>query len=170
MKIFAIIGYTNSGKTKTLVEIIKELIRRGKTVNTVKAIHIEGFSVDTEGKDSWRHQQAGAKVTAIRSDVETALLFQKSMSAKELIPFFNADYLIFEGFTKEKDVPKILCSTSLEDIDERFNQTVFAISGVISKTLKEFKNVKVINGLTSTKELVDLIEKRSIKAQKLLDL
>ena len=170
MKIFAIIGYTNSGKTSTLVEIIKELVRRGKTVNTVKAIHIEGFSVDTEGKDSWRHRQAGAKITAIRSDVETALLFQKSMSAKELIPFFNADYLILEGFTEEKNVPKIICSTSLEDIDKRFNQTIFAISGVISKTLNEFKNVKVINGLTSAKELVDLIEERSIEAQKLLDL
>lgn len=170
MKVFSIIGYTNSGKTSTLIEIIKELAKRGKTVDTAKAIHIENFSVDTEGKDSWKHKQAGAKTTALRSNIETAFLFQKSMNAKELIPFFDADYLALEGFTQDKDVPKILCLASLEDIDQRLNESVFAISGLISNELTEFKDFKVINGLTSIVELVDLIEKKSIDSQKLLNI
>ncbi|MHA1557537.1 MAG: molybdopterin-guanine dinucleotide biosynthesis protein B, partial [Candidatus Heimdallarchaeota archaeon] len=40
MKIFTIIGYTNSGKTSTLIEIIKELVNRGYNVNSVKHVHI----------------------------------------------------------------------------------------------------------------------------------
>ena len=62
MKVFTIIGYTNSGKTSTLIEIIKELVARNFDVNTVKAIHIEGFSIDQKGKDSWQHREAGAKI------------------------------------------------------------------------------------------------------------
>ncbi|NHJ47880.1 MAG: molybdopterin-guanine dinucleotide biosynthesis protein B [Asgard group archaeon] len=168
MKVFTIIGYTNSGKTSTLVEIIKELVTRRYEVNTMKAVHIEGFSIDQKGKDSWKHREAGAKVTATRSDTETAFMYQKSMSVKELIEFFNCDYLVLEGFTKEKDVPKILCAKNTDEIDDRFNESVFALSGIISNELKEFKGVKVINGLTSTIELVDLIEQHAIDSRKLM--
>lgn len=168
MKILTIIGYTNSGKTTTLLEIIKELVSRGYKVNTVKAIHVEGFSIDQEGKDSWRHQQAGATITATRSDKETAILYQKSMSVKELLPYFKADFLVLEGFTKEKNIPKILCAKNVEEIDERFNESVFALSGIISNDLQEFNGIKIINGLTNIKELVDLIEVNAIDSEKLL--
>ncbi|NHK30128.1 MAG: molybdopterin-guanine dinucleotide biosynthesis protein B [Asgard group archaeon] len=169
MKIIIIVGYTNSGKTSTLLEIIKELVSRGYEVNTVKSIHIDGFSIDQEGKDSWRHQQAGATVTATRSDVETAILYQKSMNVKELIPFFDADYLILEGFAKEKNIPRILCAKNIEEIDDRFNESVFALSGIISNEMQEYNGIKVINGLTNVKELVDLVEKKAIDSKKILD-
>jgi molybdopterin-guanine dinucleotide biosynthesis protein B len=168
MKVFTIIGYTNSGKTSTLVEIIKELVARNYEVNTVKAIHIEGFSIDQSGKDSWKHREAGAKVTAIRSDIETTIMYQKSMSVKELISLFNCDYLVLEGFTKEKLVPKILCAKNNDEINDRFDSSVFALSGIISNTLSEFQGVKVISGLTSTKLLVDLIEQHAIDSNELL--
>jgi molybdopterin-guanine dinucleotide biosynthesis protein B len=168
LKIVALIGYTNSGKTSTLLEIIKELVSRGYVVNTVKAIHIEGFSIDQKGKDSWRHQQAGATVTATRSDVETAILYKKSMNVKELITFFDADYLILEGFTKEENIPRILCAKNIEEIDDRFNESVFALSGIISNDMQEYNGIKVINGLTNVKELVDLIEEKAIDSEEIL--
>lgn len=164
MKVFSIIGYTNSGKTSTLLEVIKELVRRGKTVHTIKAIHIEGFSVETEGKDSWLHREAGASRTAIRSNVETTIMYQKAMSAKELIPFFDADYLVLEGFSTEKKVPKVLCSKNLNDLKEMLDDTVFAISGVISNEINEFQGIRAFNSQISISELVDLIERNAINS------
>jgi molybdopterin-guanine dinucleotide biosynthesis protein B len=164
MKVFSIIGYTNSGKTSTLLEVIKELVRRGKTVQTVKAIHIEGFSVETEGKDSWLHREAGASRTAIRSNVETTIMYQKAMSARELIPFFDADYLVLEGFSSEKKVPKVLCSKNLDDLKELLDDTIFAISGVISNEVNEFQGIRAFNSQVSISELVDLIERNAISS------
>ncbi|MFW9924609.1 MAG: molybdopterin-guanine dinucleotide biosynthesis protein B [Candidatus Thorarchaeota archaeon] len=168
MKIFTIIGYTNSGKTRTLEEIIKELVRRGYSVNTVKNVHIENFSIDTEGKDSWRHREAGATVTGVRSNIETAIIFQRRMNAKELIPYFNCDFLALEGFSDETSIPKILCAKDLEDLDERFDKTVFAISGVVANEVTEYIDVKSINSLLNIKALVDLIEKHAIDKEEFL--
>ncbi|MBK5112483.1 MAG: molybdopterin-guanine dinucleotide biosynthesis protein B [Candidatus Heimdallarchaeota archaeon] len=164
MKVFSIIGYTNSGKTSTLLEVIKELVRRGKTVHAVKAIHIEGFSVETEGKDSWLHREAGASRTATRSNVETTIMFQKALSARELIPFFDADYLVLEGFSSEKKVPKVLCSKNLDDLKELLDDTIFAISGVISNEVNEFQGIRAFNSQVSISELVDLIERNAISS------
>jgi len=164
MKVFSVIGYTNSGKTSTLIEIIKELVKRDKTVNTVKAIHIDGFSVETEGKDSWLHRQAGASRTAIRSNVETTIMYQKAMSAKELMPFFDADYLILEGFSSEKKVPKVLCSKNLDDLKELLDDSVFVISGVISNEINEFQGIRIINSHDSISELVDLVERNVVNS------
>ncbi|RLI72432.1 molybdopterin-guanine dinucleotide biosynthesis protein B [Candidatus Heimdallarchaeota archaeon] len=168
MKIFTIIGYTDSGKTSTLIKMIEELVKRGFVVNTVKKVHIENFTVETEGKDSWLHRQAGATITVTRSNCETAIMFQRPLALKELIPFFSCDYLILEGFTKEPQVPKILCAKSDDEIDDRFDKSVFAISGVISNKLSHFKGVEVINGLKETKRLVDLAMEKAIDGKELL--
>ncbi len=164
MKVFSIIGYTNSGKTSTLLEIIKELVKRGKTVNTAKAIHIEGFSMDKEGKDSWLHRDAGATRTAIRSNVETTIMYQKAMTVKELIPFFDADYLILEGFSTEKKIPKILCSKNLIDLENLIDDSVFVISGVISNEINEYRGIRVLNSQNAISEMVDLVERKAINS------
>ncbi|MBD3189531.1 MAG: molybdopterin-guanine dinucleotide biosynthesis protein B [Candidatus Heimdallarchaeota archaeon] len=168
MKVFTLIGFSNSGKTETIVEIIKELVNRGHTVNAVKSVHIEGFTMETEGKDSWRHWKAGAQTTAIRADNETTIIIRKGLSIRELIPYFQCDYLVLEGFHEEKAIPKILCVSTIEELNERLDESVFAISGQISNELDELKGIRVINGLTQTKELVNLIEERAIDSQKLV--
>ena len=168
MKIFTIIGYTNSGKTGTLIEIIKELVKRGYNVNSVKHVHIENFSIDTKGKDSWKHREAGASITAVRADGETAIIFKKPLNVKELVPHFDGDFLALEGFSDEKQVPKILCSKNIPDLEEKFDETVFAISGVITSEITEYKGIKAINGLTHIEELVNLIEENAIDKEILL--
>jgi molybdopterin-guanine dinucleotide biosynthesis protein B len=60
MNIFAVYGFSKSGKTTTIVEIIKELRSRGYSVSTIKDVHVENFVFDVVGKDTWRHWKAGA--------------------------------------------------------------------------------------------------------------
>ena len=65
MKIFTVVGTSDTGKTSTIVEIIKELVKRDFEVNSVKSVHIDNFTIDKKGKDSWRHREAGSKVTGV---------------------------------------------------------------------------------------------------------
>src|SRR5262245_66086551 len=70
--IVCFVGKSNSGKTTFIERIIPELVRAGYKIATVKhAGH--GFDLDTEGKDSWRHQQAGASSVVVISKGSMAM-------------------------------------------------------------------------------------------------
>ena len=56
-KVVCVIGKKKSGKTTTVVGLVRELVSRGREVVTVK--HGHGFTVDHEGRDSWRHRHEG---------------------------------------------------------------------------------------------------------------
>ena len=51
------------GKTTLLIELVEELTRRGVRVGTIKHSS-HSHELDTPGKDSFRHRQAGATPAA----------------------------------------------------------------------------------------------------------
>jgi molybdopterin-guanine dinucleotide biosynthesis protein B len=107
--IVSIVGKSDSGKTTLIEKIIPELTRRGYRVTTVKH-DLHGFEIDTEGKDSWRHKQAGAQGVIISSPQKVALIrdVERDMSLEELRNAFGADtdLILAEGFKKDVQ-PKI---------------------------------------------------------------
>ena len=64
--VISIVSKKRSGKTTLLEKLIPELKRRGYRVGTVKH-DTHGFDIDHEGKDTWRHKQAGAEAVVISS-------------------------------------------------------------------------------------------------------
>lgn len=59
-----IVGRKNHGKTTLVVELVEELTRRGLRVGTVKhTSHVH--ELDTPGKDSFLHRQAGGSPVAV---------------------------------------------------------------------------------------------------------
>ena len=109
--IVCFVGKSNSGKTTFIERIIPELIRAGYKVATVKhAGH--GFDLDTEGKDSWRHKQAGASSVVILSKGSMAMFADVSdqMKVEEVRDRFldgTYDLIIAEGW-KNEGYPKIV--------------------------------------------------------------
>ena len=162
MKIVAVYGSSKSGKTTTIVEIVKELRLRGYSVATIKNIHADDFVFDTVGKDTWRHWKAGAEVVGLRAPTESTLMIKRSMTLDELISHIHSDYLVLEGF-RGTAIPKILCATDEKDVQGELQDTVFCISGVVSAQLSVYKGIPVINALLNVAELVDLVERRSLK-------
>ena len=71
--IVSIVGKSNSGKTTLIEKLIAELTRRGWRVATIKH-NRHGFEIDHEGKDSWRHKQAGAVATVVASPRRIAVI------------------------------------------------------------------------------------------------
>lgn len=59
-----IVGRKNAGKTTLIVELVRELTSRGMRVGTVKHTH-HHHELDTPGKDSYLHRNAGAHAVGI---------------------------------------------------------------------------------------------------------
>jgi len=107
--IVSIVGKSNTGKTTLLEKIIAELAKRGYRVATIKH-NRHGFSIDHEGKDSFRHKKAGAVMTVISSPQQLALIrdVDHDYSFDEIRNEFikEVDIILAEGF-KINDYPKI---------------------------------------------------------------
>lgn len=76
-RIIAVVGGKKSGKTTAVEALTRELTKRGYQVAAVKHISEEGFSFDTEGKDTWRFAQAGAKTIIAVSPNEVVTIKKK---------------------------------------------------------------------------------------------
>lgn len=157
MKVFAVVGYTKSGKTTTIEAIIKELKKRGYSVGTVKDIHYEQFAIDAEGTNTYRHKIAGSELVTARSFYETDILFQKQLDIYKIAAFYETDYLILEG-VREANVPIILTADCVADLDERYDGRVFMVSGKIADEIDSYKSLKAISALEDISRVVDQIE------------
>jgi len=99
-----IVGHKNSGKTTLVVDLVKELSRQGHKVATIKHTH-HHHELDTPGKDSHRHREAGATAVGIISPAMDAVFLPQD-SPREATPsryesltkFFGpCDVVLVEG-------------------------------------------------------------------------
>ncbi len=109
MNALAVVGYSASGKTTLIEGFGVELCRRGHRISTVKH-DAHSVEIDHEGKDSWRHRNAGAKVVVIASRHGLATIETRNREPElaEILSRFEAvDLVIVEGF-KKSALPKIV--------------------------------------------------------------
>ena len=89
MKVFGISGWKNSGKTSLVERLVTEFTERGLRVSTLKHAHHE-FDIDHEGRDSYRHREAGAQEVLISSDNRWALMHElKGASSPTLLDLLS---------------------------------------------------------------------------------
>jgi molybdopterin-guanine dinucleotide biosynthesis protein B len=110
MKVIGLAGWSGAGKTTLLARLIPELIGRGLTVSTLKHAH-HAFDIDTPGKDSWTHREAGATEVLISSGRRFALLHELRGAPEPALPELLArlspvDLVLVEGF-KRGSHPKL---------------------------------------------------------------
>jgi len=107
--LISIVGIKNCGKTTLVEKIVTELVKRGVKTATIKH-DAHGFEIDHEGKDSFRHKQAGASSVLISSQEKYAHICDsdEDMGLDELIAITpqNVDVIITEGY-KGADKQKI---------------------------------------------------------------
>lgn len=107
--IVSIVGKSDTGKTTLLEKVVRELTGRGYRVATIKH-DAHSFEIDHQGKDSWRHKNAGACLTVISSPTKLALVADTDHdhSLAELRDRFirEADLVLSEGYKRESH-PKI---------------------------------------------------------------
>jgi molybdopterin-guanine dinucleotide biosynthesis protein B len=155
--IVSVVGKSGSGKTTLIVKLILELKRRGYRVGTVKhAAH--GFDVDRQGKDSWRHKEAGAETVIVASAHRICVEKLGDFDSLEFIEPYtkDVDLVLTEGYKKE-DKPKIEIFRSekhREPLRLKENQLVAFVTDAnapIYPTVPRF-------GLDDVTALADLLE------------
>ena len=110
MKVIGFCGYSGSGKTTLVEQLIRHMKLAGQRVSVVKHAH-HAFDIDHEGKDSWRHRQAGAFEVVIASDRRLAMIREfealDDPTVHDLIAeLSDCDWVLVEGF-KRSALPKI---------------------------------------------------------------
>ncbi len=160
MKAIMIKGFSKTGKTTTCTEIIRELVKRGYSVGSIKDIHFEGFSLDTENEDTWKHARAGASVVTARGLKETDVIYHRQLDVEEILPHYDQDYLVCEGDCG-LGCANIVTGKTKEQLDQRRDENTVGFSGVISSEISEYDGLPVINGTKEIEKLVDLIEEKS---------
>jgi molybdopterin-guanine dinucleotide biosynthesis protein B len=110
MKVVGFSGYSGSGKTTLVEQLIVRLKLAGQRVSVVKHAHHD-FDIDHEGKDSWRHRQAGAFEVVVASDRRLAKIREYEVQAEPTVhqliaELYDCDWVLVEGF-KHADLLKI---------------------------------------------------------------
>jgi len=107
--VVSIVSKKNSGKTTLIEKLIPALMRRGYRVGTVKH-DTHGFDIDREGKDTWRHKQAGARTVVISSPWKISLIkdVEEEVGLDAIVAqhFADVDIVLTEGY-KHAGKPQI---------------------------------------------------------------
>src|SRR5208337_1354572 len=158
-------GRSKSGKTSLIERLIPEFIKRGYRVAAIKH-HDKAFQIDHEGKDSWRHKEAGAQTGVISSPQKVALMEDatRDLSPEELAVRYirGADIIIAEGFKRDKH-PKIEVfrqGTHPQPLAPQLENVIAVVSDCplsLNVPCMDFNNIK---------EIADVIEERVILVQR----
>ena len=105
MKLIGLAGWSGAGKTTLLARVIPHLREQGLRVSVIKHAHHK-FDVDTPGKDSWRHREAGAEEVLVSSGMRWALMHELRGAHEPRLPELLAklsrvDLVIVEGYKSE---------------------------------------------------------------------
>lgn len=105
MHVIGLAGWSGAGKTTVVTRLIPELGRRGVSVSTLKHAH-HAFDLDTPGKDSHAHREAGAREVLISSERRWALMRELRDEPEAELPdlltrLSPVDLVIVEGFKRQ---------------------------------------------------------------------
>ncbi|MDI6847121.1 MAG: molybdopterin-guanine dinucleotide biosynthesis protein B [Candidatus Bathyarchaeia archaeon] len=166
--VIAVVGSKNSGKTTTIEVSTKELTKRGYKVAAVKHIPEPSFTIDREGKDTWRFAQSGAKTIVSVASNEVATIEKLSATVLSLEDILQKcednDVIFLEGFRKlvgeNPNVPKIVAVKSATEAFEASKtfKSILAFTGPYS-TENLNLNVPYINVLKNSEKIADMVEK-----------
>lgn len=165
--VIIVVGSKKSGKTTTIEALTRELVKRGFKVAVVKHVSEPNFTIDTEGKDTWRFAQAGAKTVVLASSNELATIEKtdgKELSLDMILRKCEGmDIVFFEGLRKlvgkNKDIHKIVVVRSAEEALEALKNfaPILAFTGTYSTESLDL-TVPYVDLLKNLKKLADIVE------------
>lgn len=172
MSIVAVVGSKQSGKTTAIETIIQGLTKRGYKIATVKHIPEADFTIDTEGKDTWRHARAGASIVVSVAPNELATIKKVDTTKYGLSEIIrnvedDVDIIILEGFRKlieqNSAVPKIVAAKTTNEILEASKRCkpILSFVGPIPTEAAKL-SIPYIDMLKEPERLVDLVDKKLV--------
>ena len=157
-KVINIVGCgSNVGKTLLMEGLIRELKTRGYSVATIKH-DVHGFDIDKNGKDTYKHREAGSETVIISSKNRFAMI-QELEEEKQLNEILNMvkdkDIILVEGY-KKSNLRKI--EVYREGLSEKIISDNEKIISIASDVKLDVNGVNVLD-YKDYVGLCDLIEK-----------
>ncbi len=162
--ILSIVGKSDSGKTFLIERLVSGLTSKGYRIATIKH-DVHGFQMDREGKDSWRHKQAGASAVVVSSPKKIAMIrdVEEEESLEKIRDKWirDVDLILTEGY-KRANYPKVEVSLfagsdRLLCTEEQHLVAVVA-NHEIARDVPVFREAEI-------PRLVDWVEERFIRGQ-----
>jgi len=150
-----VVGYHNTGKTTLICELIERLTERGYSVSTIKNIPKDEFSMDIEGKDTWKHGESGAGLVVASTPGETSFIMKTGMPLEDILRITDSitapDVIIVEGH-KTEAIPKIVLGDMRiegdgEDNVRRYDPETDDFDGLLGYITETIEVTKVYNKL-----------------------
>jgi len=166
----AVVGSSNSGKTTAVEALIRGLSKRGYMVASAKHIPDPKFTIDTEGKDTWRHAKAGASaVLSVAPNEVTAIkkVDTTEYSLEQLVAETpdEVDIIILEGFKglvgQNASVPKLVTAKTVNEITaalERYKNILAFVTSIPDGKVET--EIPFIDALKEPEKLVDLVNSK----------
>ncbi|MGJ0482871.1 molybdopterin-guanine dinucleotide biosynthesis protein MobB [Pantoea agglomerans] len=135
LPLLAIVGWSGTGKTTLLQQVIPMLSSKGIRAGLIKHTHHQ-MDVDTPGKDSYLLRKAGASQVMVASSERWALMCETPEKQPIDLPYLlsrmdhaTLEIVLVEGF-KEEPVPKIvLWRAGIKGgIEELLDEQVIAVA------------------------------------------
>jgi molybdopterin-guanine dinucleotide biosynthesis protein B len=165
----AVVGSSESGKTTAVEALIKGLLKRGYTIASAKHIPDPEFTIDTEGKDTWRYAKAGA--SAVLSVAPNELTAIKKVDTTEysleqvIAEFPEVDIIIIEGFKglieQNASVPKLVTAKTINEITaalERYKNILAFVTSIPDGKVET--EIPFIDALKEPEKLVALVNNK----------
>lgn len=166
--VIAVVGGKKSGKTTAIEILIKKLAERGHKIAAIKHIPEPNFTIDQEGKDTWKYAQAGA-TEIIGVSAHEIVTIEKTDFKKELLTEIlrkcrKNDVVFLEGFkdliARNKSIFKIVVLNSERQAAEDLKvfEPILAFTGPYHLQTSG-KRPSYVDILKSPDKLADLVEK-----------
>ena len=146
------------------------MTKRKYRVASAKHIPASEFTIDTEGKDTWRHAKAGANTVLSVAPNELTVIKKvdtTEYSLEQIIAEFKdeVDIIILEGFKglagQDANIPKLVAVKTVDEISaalERYKNILAFIGPIPDKTVKT--EIPFIDVLKAPEKLVDLVNQK----------
>ena len=170
MSMIAVVGSKHSGKTTAIETLVQGLTKRGYRIATIKHIPEPDFTIDTEGKDTWKQAKAGARTIVSVAPNEIAIIKKidtTKYDPEEIVQRCedDIDIIIFEGFRKligqEVTVPKIVAVKTTKEVLEaskRYNPILAFVGPIPAETKK--RKIPYVAVLREPDRLIDMVDER----------
>lgn len=167
-KTIAVTGYKNSGKTRVVEALTAELTRRGHKVGTIKHT-ADNITLDTPGKDTARHREAGSTATAILQENMAAIFLDKHLTLQRAAEMLGPlDFLVIEGFKSKDTHARIIVPRGNEELDGLRKGLEIAVVKLPESGFDEETDLPVL-ALEQVSELADIVEARAFPLLPALD-
>lgn len=168
--ILAVVGKSKSGKTTAIELLLKGLTKKGYKIGSAKHIPEEEFTIDSEGKDTWRYSKAGANIVLSVAQNELAVIERidtTNWDLRRIVSEFpdNTDIILLEGFKslveKDSSVPKLVAVKTIDDIEAgllRYKNILSFIGSVPFR--KVGTDIPFVDTLKEPEKLVNLVDQK----------